>query len=133
MLQHKLQASARHQFIARHAAAGAIGGEREQRQCRFWRRHADKSGLDRARPRHQPQHRRGDDAQRSFGADEQVLQIVTGIVLLQLVEVVKDATVGQHDFDAKRVRACDAVSERSDAARVGGEIAADRAGAFRGQ
>ena len=44
--------------------------------------------LDRARPRQQPQHRRGDDAERAFGADEQVLQVVAGIVLVQLVEVV---------------------------------------------
>ena len=48
------------------------GGRRRHRQeCRFrcpW------SGK-------QLQHRRGDDAQRAFGADEQLLQVVAGIVL----------------------------------------------------
>ena len=104
--------------------------EREQRQRRFRRSHSDKSGFDRARPRHQPQHRRSNDAERAFGADEQVFQIVAGVVLLQLVEVVEDAAIGQHDFDAECVRARDAVGKRGDAARIGGEIAADRAGAF---
>ena len=45
---------------------------------------ADEGGLHRARLRKQLQHRRGDDAERALGADEQVAQIVAGIVLLQL-------------------------------------------------
>ena len=83
--------------------------------------------------RHQPQHRGGDDAERAFGADEQVLEIVAGVVLLELVEIVQHAAVGQHHFDAERMRARDAMGERGGAAGIGREIAADGAGAFRGQ
>ena len=117
----------------RDAAAGALGGDAEQLQRRLRRGDADEGGLDRARARHQPQHRGGDDAERAFGADEQVLQIVAGIVLLQLVEVVEHAPVGQHHLEAERMRARDAVGERRGAAGIGREIAADRAGALRRQ
>ncbi len=52
---------------------GALGRETEQLERRLRRGHADERGLHRARPRQQPQHRRGDDAERAFRADEQVL------------------------------------------------------------
>ena len=65
-------------------AAGARLREAEELDARPGRGHADEGGLDRARARKQLQHRRGDDAERAFGADEQVLQVVAGIVLLQL-------------------------------------------------
>ena len=44
----------------------------------------DEGRLDRARLWKQFQRRRGDDAERALGADEQVAQIVAGVVLLQL-------------------------------------------------
>ena len=48
--------------------------------------------------------RRGrDDAERAFGADEQVLQIVAGVVLLQLVQIVQHAPVGEHHFEPERL------------------------------
>ena len=133
VLEHHLDAHARHQLEAGHAAGGALGRDAEELERRFRRRHADEGGLDRARARHQPQHRRGDDAERAFGADEQVLQIVAGVVLLQLVEIVEHAAVGQHHFEAERMRARDAVGERRGAAGIGRKIAADGAGAFRRQ
>ena len=123
----------RHQLEAGDAARGALGREAEQIERRLRRGHADEGGLDRARPRHQAQHRGGDDAERAFGADEQVLEIVAGVVLLELVEVVQHAPVGEHHFDAERVRARDAVGERGGAAGIGREIAADGAGALRRQ
>ena len=46
---------------------------------------ADEGGGARARPREQLQRRGGDDAERPFGADEQVLEVVAGVVLAQLV------------------------------------------------
>ena len=108
-------------------------GEAEQLERGLRRRHADERGLDRARARHQPQHRRGDDAERALGADEQVPQVVAGIVLLELVEVVQHAAVGEHHFEAEHMRARDAVGERRGAAGIGREIAADGAAAFRRQ
>ena len=133
MLQDKLDAAPRHDLEAGDAAGGALGGDAEQFERGFRRRHADKGGLDRARPRHQPQHRRGDDAERAFGADEQVFQVVAGIVLLELVEIVEDAAVGQHHFEPERMRARDAVGDRGGAAGIGGKVAADGAGALRRQ
>ncbi len=124
---------AQHQLERGDAAGGAIGGQVEQVDRGLRRRHAGKSSLDRARPRHQAQHRRGDDAERAFGADEKVLEVVAGIVLLQLVEIVQHAAVGQHDFEAQRMRARNAVGDRRGAAGIGREIAADGAAAFRRQ
>ena len=72
-------------------------------------------------------------SKRSFGADEQVFQIVAGIVLLQLVEVVENAAVGQHHLDPEHVRPRDAVGKRGGAAGIGRKIAADGAAAFRRQ
>ena len=51
-----------------------------------------------ARRREELQHGGRDDAERSFGADEQVLEVVAGVVLAQAAQSVPDATVGQHDF-----------------------------------
>ena len=133
VLQHQLDAAPGHYLEAGDAARGALGGDAEELERRFRRFDAGKGGLHRARPRHQPQHRRGDDAERAFGADEQVLQIVAGIVLLQLVEIVQHAAVGEHDLNAEHMRARDAVGERGGAARIGRQVAADGAGAFRRQ
>ncbi len=132
-LDHGFDARAQHQLERGDAAGGAVGGEVEQVDRGLRRRHAGKGGLDRARPRHQAQHRRGNDAERAFRADEQVLEVVAGIVLLQLVEIVQHAAVGQHDFEAERMRARDAVGDRRGAAGIGRKIAADGAAAFRRQ
>ena len=61
---------------------------------------ADEGGRARARPGEQLQRRGGDDPERALGADEQVLQVVAGVVLAQLGERVDDAPVGEHDLDA---------------------------------
>ncbi len=88
VLDHRLDAGARHQLERGDAAGGALGGDAQQIDRGLRRGHGGIGGLDRARARHQPQHRRRDDAERAFGADEQVLEIVAGIVLLELVEIV---------------------------------------------
>ena len=108
-------------------------GKSEQLEGCLRRGHADEGRLDRVRARHQAQHRGGDHAERSLGADEQVLEIVAGIVLLELVEVVQHASVGKHHFDAERMRARNAMGKRGGAAGIGREIAADGAGPLRRQ
>ncbi len=130
VLHDELDALPGHDLEARDVVAGALLRQTQEFEAGFRRGHADKRGFDRARPRHQAQHRRGDDAERAFRADEQVFQIVAGIVLFQLVEIVEHAAVGQHHFETERVRAGDAIRQRSGAAGIGGEIAADGAGAF---
>ena len=130
VLENELDAAPGHDLERGDAARGALRGDAEQLQRRFRRFDAGKRGLDRARPRHQAQHRRGDDAERAFGADEKVFQVVAGVVLFQLVEIVHYPAVGQHHLDAEHVRARDAVRNRRRAAGIGREIAADGAGAF---
>ena len=130
MLDCELDADARHDLEAGHGAGGAVARKIEQRQRRLRRRHADEGGRGRARARKELQHRRGDDAERAFRADEQVLEIVAGVVLLELVEAVHHGAVRQHHFDAEREIARDAVSERAGAAGIGRKIAADGGAAF---
>lgn len=81
----------------------------------------------------QLQHGRGHDAQGAFGADEQVLQVETRIVLAQGGQAVPDRSVGQHDLQAQDVVARIAVAQHAGAARVGGDGAADLARTFRAQ
>ena len=133
MAQHQFDAQARHQLEAGEVAPRALRSDAEEAERRFDRGQADEGDLDRARARYEPQHRRGDHAQRAFGADEQVLQIVAGVVLLQLVEIVEDAPVGEHHLDAQYMGPRDAVSERLGAAGIGRKVAADGAGSFRRQ
>src|SRR5258705_13919702 len=47
------------------------------------------------------QHDRGDDAQRSFSADEKLLEIEPRIDLAESTQSVPHPTVGQNDFDAQ--------------------------------
>ncbi len=100
-------------------------------------------GLERAQARHagdpldrlgeKPQHRGGDDAERSLRADDEVLEIITRIVLAQRLQAVPHAPVGEHDFKPKGEIARAAVSEHGHAAGIGGEHAADLAASFRGE
>ena len=76
---------------------------------------------------------RGDDAERAFGADEEIAQVVAGIVFFQLRQAVENTPVGQHHFQPERHLARHAIGERGGAAGIGGEIAADGAASFRAQ
>ena len=115
------------QLEAGDRAAGARLRQMQELERRRGRGHADKGGLHRARTRKQLEHRRGDDAERAFGADEDVPQVVAGIVLFQLLQQLQDATVGQHHFEPEHQIARDAVGQRAGAAGIGGEVAADGA------
>ncbi len=130
MLQHEIDAAAGHDLEAGDASRGALGGDAEQLKRRFRRFDPGERGFDRAWPRHEAKHCGGDDAERAFRADEQVLQVVAGVVFLQLVEVVHHPAIGEHDFDAEHMRARDAVGDRRGAAGIGRKVAADGAGAF---
>ena len=81
----------------------------------------------------EPQHRGGDDAERAFGAEEQLLQVVAGVVLAQPAQAVPDAAVGQHHLETEHLLARGAVAQDVDAAGVGREVAADLAAAFCGE
>ena len=127
----KFQPDTRHQLETRHRLTEAAPHETEQRQRACWIGKPDEGGRTGARRGEELQRGGGDHPTRAFRADEQVLEIVAGVVLTQLGEKIGDAPVGQHDFDAKRQIARIAIGEHGDAAGVGRKIAADGAGAWR--
>ena len=118
------------QFEAGEAAGGLVLRNRQQLERVGRRLQADIGGFHRVRFWEQPQRRRGDDAERAFGADEQVAQIVAGIVLLQLRQRVQHAPVGEHHFQPERHLARHAIGQRRGTAGIGGEVAADGAASF---
>src|SRR5580704_4086783 len=91
MFENQLDAAPRHDLKTRDITAAALLRDAEEFERRFRGSNPGEGGLDRAWPRYQPQHRRGDDAERALRADKQVFQIVSGIVLFQLVEIVEQA------------------------------------------
>src|SRR5205085_4440917 len=93
----------------------------------------DPGGARRRRLRMKPQHRGSDDAERAFGAEKELLQVVAGVVLAQAAQPFPHAAIGQHNLQAQHLVARAAVTEHVDAAGVGGEIAADLAAAFGGE
>src|SRR6266705_2221756 len=76
------------------------------------------------------QDRRRDHAERSFGTDEELLQVIAGVVLAQAAQALPHLPGGQHDLESQREFAGIAVAQYRGAARVGGKIAADFATAF---
>ncbi len=81
----------------------------------------------------QAHHHAGDDAQGAFAADEQLLEVVAGVVLQHAVHRGDDRAVGQHRLQAQHAAAHHAVADHVDAAGVGGDVAAHGAGAARAQ
>ena len=86
-----------------------------------------------ARTREELQGRRRNQSQRAFGADEEMLQIVAGVVLAQGAQAVPDAAVGQHHFEAEAKLTRIAVAQHLHPAGIGREVAADGGAAFRRQ
>ena len=80
----EIQPDARNEFETRDAGAGELARDRQKPQRLGGIGEADEGRRDRARIGKQFQRRGGDDPERAFRADEQVLEIVAGIVLAQL-------------------------------------------------
>ncbi|MNS90839.1 hypothetical protein D3C72_1249050 [compost metagenome] len=76
------------------------------------------------------QRRRRDYAERALGADEQLLQVIAGVVLAQALQAVEHLTVGHDGLDAQHQVAHHAVAQDGGAAGVGRDDAADGGGAF---
>ena len=85
-----------------------------------------------ARPRHQFQNSGGDDAERAFGADEQLAEAVSGVVFAQAPEAVPDASIRQNDLQSKHLIARIAVAKGVVSSGVGGQNSANLRRAFRG-
>src|SRR5436190_7282243 len=76
------------------------------------------------------QDRRRDYAERTFGTDEKLLQVVAGVVLAQAAQALPYLPGGQHDLESQHEFARIAVAQYRSAARIGGKIAAYFAAAF---
>ena len=75
-------------------------------------------------PGDEPDQDFGDDAERAFGSDEEILERVAGHVLHALVAKPGNFAVRQDDLQAHDVVARDAVLQASQAAGILGDIAA---------
>jgi hypothetical protein len=131
--EHEVERDARHQLEAGDGLTQRGAREPEKRQGLRRIGQADEGGGARARIGKQLQCRRRDDSERALGADEEVLQVVASVVLAQFRQGFDDPPVGQHHLEPGREIPRVAVGEHRDAARVGRQIAADRAGSLRGQ
>ncbi len=81
----------------------------------------------------QPQGGGRDHAQRALGPDQQVAQVIAGVVLAQPFQPVQDRAIGQHRLQPQAQVARIAVAQHVHAARIGRQHAADPRRAFRGQ
>src|SRR5215213_5718717 len=88
VLNGEFERDARNELEARHRTAGTLLDKIEQSERCMRGGDADECSLERAWAREQPQHRRRDDAERAFRSDEDVAQVVAGIVLLELAQIV---------------------------------------------
>ena len=73
---------------------------------------------------------RGNHAQRAFRANEQIPQIIAGVVLAQPAEHIQHPPAHQHNFKAKRQLTRGAIAHDIQPARIGAQIATDRAAAL---
>jgi hypothetical protein len=72
----------------------------------------------------------GDDAQRAFGANEKLLQVVAGVVLQQAAHAVPDLACRQNHLQPEHQVARVAVGEHACTAGVGRDVSTDAAGAL---
>src|SRR5690606_5583464 len=96
----------------------------------FQMRYGDESGCSGCRRRHQFEDGGGDDAEGAFRTDEQLLQIVAGVVLLERAQAVPYAAIREYGLKPQYELAGRAIGKNSDATSIGRQIAADGAGAF---
>ncbi len=133
MRHHEIEPKTRDQFEGGDLAARFFAREIEQCEGVGRRGQADKGGRDRPGLGKELQDGRRDDFERSLRADEEILEVIAGIVFFQLGKTGVDASVGKHGLDAEHEIARGAIGDDARAAGVGGEIAADGAGALGGE
>lgn len=131
VLADELHAEIGHQLEARQQRAGRALRERQEVERRVRRFERGQRRDLRGRQRMQLHHGGRDDAERAFRADEQIAQVVAGVVLAQSAQAVPDLALRRHDLEAETELARVAVAQHRGAARVRRQVAADRAAAFR--
>ena len=127
---HQAQRKLAHHLKARQARAQAFLRQHQQGHGVFQRGHGGPGGELRGRLRVQLHGGGGDDAKCPFAANEQIAQVVTGVVLAQAREAVPDFALRGDHFHTQAQFARVAVAHDLRAAGIGGQVAADGAAAF---
>ncbi len=131
MLQHQLEREAIGKLEGREVIAELAAHVRldPDRGCHVG--HRKPGGHHRARPRKELADSRGDDAERAFGADEPLLEVVARVVLAQAAQSLQHPAIRQHHLEAEHEIAHGAVTQDGGAASIGGDVAAQLATALR--
>ncbi|MNN16188.1 hypothetical protein D3C81_1293180 [compost metagenome] len=127
MGQHQFQTVAGKELESLKPGAATGEQQREQLQRLLGRRHRGQHHGAGIGARQQAQRGSRDHAQRAFRANQQLLEVVAGVVLAQRAQAVEDLAIGQHRLHAQHQLARHAVAHHVHAAGVGGEVAADLA------
>ena len=131
MLGHQGEGLARDQLEGLDGVAERVLGRPEEAQGRRRIGHREQRRGGVARARHEAQDGGGDDAQRALAADEELLPVVARIVLAQGPQAVDHGPVGEHHLEPEDEVAGHAVAQHVDAARIGGDDAAEHGRALR--
>ena len=130
MLVDQAQRELAHHLEAGQARAQVLVRQAQQGDRMVERRHRGPGRELRRRQRVELHGRGGDDAQRAFAADQQVAQVVAGVVLAQAAGAFPDLALRRDHFEAQAQVARVAVAHDLRAAGVGRQVAADGAAAF---
>ena len=133
MLKDELEGRAADELEGRHPVAdgGAQAAEQLDRDGR--RSDRQPGGDDGARTREELEGGGGDDTEGALGADEELLEVVAGVVLAKRAQAVPDLPVGEHDLEAEHELAGVAVAQHLHATGVGGNHATDFTRTLAGQ
>ena len=119
MPHHQAECNLGHQLKGRQRRIESVFGPVQQGYRPIGRLHPQPTGHPRFRQGIELEHGRGDDAERAFGADEQLFQVVAGIVLAQAAQAIEQLPVGQHDLQAQGQVARVAIAQHLHAPRIG--------------
>ena len=133
MLAHELERERVHRLEARQCRAEPFLGELQERDRRGEIAQRGECGGGRSGLRIELERCGRDDAERALAADEEVAQVVAGVVLAQAGQPVPDLAARRHDFEAEAEIAGVAVAQHLRAAGIGRQVAADGAAALGGQ
>ena len=115
----QINAIGRNQFEALNLSAGQLTQAGKQGKRALRPVHPGPGDSAMTRCRHQFQRHGGDEAQRAFSADQQLLDIKAGVVLGQALQLVQHAAIGQHGFQPRHQRPHGAVAQHLHAAGIG--------------
>ena len=133
VLEHHVERLAGDQLVRGEALRRPLAQHREEPHSGVDVRQRDPGGRPARGRREQAQHRRGDDAEGALGADEQLLEVVAGVVLAHDPQAVPDPAVGQHHLEPEDEVAHHAVAQHRRAAGVRRDGAAHGAAALGAQ